>query len=242
MNIDGNLIRVAIKNLQDNNYLKKIDLGATMMNIKQVDRLLNDIGRITIATHTSLEEESDLGESYYKVRLNNNDWEFLFIERERQNTGGESLIKTFDNEIDAIKFYYLFQLHRHFFSHYIQPFKSSNKDINIDRPGSILNDLKEALRRLNINTSYFSLDGKLKEHSIFLDKVNNEESKVSFIGQNGKVILSSLVLENWEIYSYMYRLVYYLYLFDQHYADLRRNKEIGKIFTDEDYKTLLVGR
>ncbi len=212
------------------------------MNIKQVDRLLNDIGRLTIATNISLEEESDLGENYYKVRLNNNDWEFLFIERERQNTGGESLIKTFDNKIDAIKFYYLFQLHRHFFNHYIQPFKSSNKDINIDRPGSILKDLKEALRRSNINTSYFSLDGKVKEHSIFLDKVNNEESKVSFIGQNGKVILSTLVLENWQAYSNMFKLVYFLYLFDQHYADLRKNKEIGKIFTDEDYKTLLVGR
>lgn len=39
----------------------------------------------------------------------------------------------------------------------------------------------------------------------------------------------------------MYQSVYYLCMLDQHYADLIKNKEIGCIFTEEDYITLFYG-
>src|SRR5690625_4925798 len=105
-----------------------------------------------------------------------------------------------------------------------------------------LKDLKEDYRRLNMDPSYYSLDGKVKEHSMLFEKVNEEESKLYFIGQNKKLVNASLAQENWLIYSAMYQRVYYLYLLDQHYAELLRNKEIGHIFTDEDYKTVMTGR
>src|SRR5690625_189630 len=211
------------------------------MDIQQVARLLNNIGVETIATDTSLGPEVDYDVNYYKLRLNNNKWEFLFMQRERQNSGGENLIKSFEDEAEAIKYYYLFQLHSYFFKHYVHPFQFNNKDINMGRPSFHLVNLKESFRRLNVDPSYYSLDGKVKEHSMLLEKVNKEESKLYFIGQNEKVVNASLAQENWLIYSAMYRSVYYLYLFDQHYADLIKNEEIGHIFTDEDYKTLFTG-
>src|SRR5690625_3679160 len=214
------------------------------MNIKQVARLLNDIGVETVATDTSFGPDVDYGVNYYMLKLNNETgkWEFFFMQRERQNSGGENLIKSFGDKAEAIKYYYLFQLHSYFFNNYVHPFQFNNKDINMGRPSLHLVNLKESFRRLNVDPSYYSLDGKVKEHSMLLEKVNEGESKLYFIGQNEKVVNASLAQENWLIYSAMYRSVYYLYLFDQHYADLIKNEEIGHIFTDEDYKTVLAGR
>jgi len=214
------------------------------MNIKQVARLLNDIGVETVATNTSLRPEIDYGVNYYMLKLNDETgkWEFIYVPHERRNFGGEEIEKSFNDEAGACKYYYLIKLRSYFFYKYIRPFRSENKDINIGRPGSELKDLKEILRRLNIKTSYYSLNGKIREHSMFLETINNEESKVYFMGRGGKEVDATLVLDNWEAYSEMYRTVYFLYLLDQHYADLVKNKEIGHIFTDEDYKTVLTGR
>src|SRR5690625_4044701 len=199
------------------------------MNLKQVVRLLNDIGVETVATDTSLRPEIDYDVNYYKLMFNNgnNKWEFFFMQRERQNSGGENLIKSFGDKAEAIKYYYLHQLSTYFFFKYIQPFELKNKDINMGWPSFNLENLKEAFKRLDMDPSYYSLDGKVKEHSMLFEKVNKEESKLYFIGQNKKVVNASLAQENWQIYSAMYQRVYFLYLLDQHYADLIKNNEIG---------------
>jgi|SRR5690625_362474 len=214
------------------------------MNIKQVARLLKDIGVETVATDTSLRPEIDYGVNYYMLKLNDETgkWEFIYVPHERRSFGGEEIEKSFNDEVGASKYYYLRQLSSYYYFKYIQPFELKNKDINFSMPDSTLKELKEAFRRLNINTSYYSFDGKVKERGMFLETINNEESKVYFFGRKGKEVNASLILENWLAYSYMYRSVYYLYLLDQHYADLIKNKEIGHIFTDEDYKTVLTGR
>src|SRR5690625_4031074 len=214
------------------------------MNIKQVARLLNDIGVETVATDTSFGPDVDYGVNYYMLKLNNETgkWEFFFMQRERQNSGGENLIKSFGDKAEAIKYYYLFQLHSYFFNNYVHPFQFNNRDINMGRPSFNLENLKEAFKRLDMDPSYYSLDGKVKEHSMLLEKINKEENKVYVMGRGGKEVDATLVLDNWEAYSEMYRTVYYLYLLDQYYADLIKNKEIGDIFTDEDYKVILDGR
>src|SRR5690625_1131464 len=214
------------------------------MNIKQVARLLNDIGVETVAADESLGPDVGYGVNYYKLMLNksNNKWELLYVPHERRSSGGEEIRKTFEDEASASKYYYLHQLSSYYFFKYIQPFKLKNKELNIGRPSLKLESLKEAFRRLNMDTSYYSFGGKISGHSIFLEKISNEESKVYFLGRKGKEVNASTVLENWLAYLNMYQSVYYLYLFDQHYADLVKNKEIGHIFTDGDYKTVLTGR
>src|SRR5690625_683236 len=221
-----------------------INIGSYLMNIKQVARLINDIGVETLVTDTSLGPDVDYGVNYYKLLFNNsnNKWEFLYVPHERRSSGGEEIEKSFNDKAEAIKYYYLFQLNSYFFNHYVHPFQFNNKDINMGRPSFHLVNLKESFRRLNVDPSYYSLDGKVKEHSMLLEKVNKEESKLYFIGQKEKVVNASLAQENWLIYSAMYRSVYYLYLFDQHYENLLKTKEVGHIFTDEDYKAILTGR
>lgn len=213
------------------------------MNIKQVARLLNDVGVKTLATDVFLKPDVDYGVNYYQLMINkdNNKWEFLYVPREKRSSGGEEIIKTFDDEASASKYYYLTELHSYYRNYYVYPFQLGNKEINIGKSNFTLKNLNEAFWRLNISKKYYSFDEKIKEYSMFLEKINKDESKVHFLGRGGKKVNSSLVLENWLAYYSMYRLVYTLYLFDKHYADLIKNKEIAHIFTDEDYKTLLTG-
>src|SRR5690625_5056696 len=107
-------------------------MGSYLMNIKQVARLLNDIGVETLVTDTSLGPDVDYGVNYYKLLFNisNNKWEFLYVPHERRSSGGEEIIKTFDDEASASKYYYLIELRSYFRSYYVYPFQLSNKEIN----------------------------------------------------------------------------------------------------------------
>src|SRR5699024_11274469 len=120
-------------------------------------------------------------------------WEFIYVPHERRSFGGEEIEKSFNDEVGASNYYYLRQLSSYYYFKYIQPFELKNKDINFGMPDSTLKELKEAFTRLNINTSYYSFNGKVKEHSMLLERVNKEESKVYFMGQNGKEILATMV-------------------------------------------------
>src|SRR5690625_7238295 len=102
---------------------------------------------------------------YYLLKLNNQTgkWEFLFMQRERQYSGGENLIKSFEDEAEAIKYYYLFQLHSYFFKHYIQPFELNNKAINIGETNCKIEDLKASFKRLKIDNTYYSFDRDIND-------------------------------------------------------------------------------
>src|SRR5690625_3935987 len=216
-------------------------MGSYLMNIKQVARLLNDIGVETVATDTSLGPDVDYGVNYYLLKLNNQTgkWEFLFMQRERQNSGGENLIKSFEDEAEAIKYYYLFQLHSYFFKHYIQPFELNNKAINIGETNCKIEDLKAAFKRLKIDNTYYIFGREIKERSISLEQVNKNKSYVVFNGENYKQVFKTPIMDNWLAYYAMYKFVYYLYLLDLHSNRLLNNKEISKIFTDNDYDVVL---
>src|SRR5690625_5044840 len=140
-------------------------MGSYLMNIKQVARLLNDIGVETVVTDTSLRPEIDYGVNYYMLKLNDETgkWEFIYVPHERRSFGGEEIEKSFNDEAGASKYYYLRQLSSYYYSKYIQPFELKNKDINFGIHGSTLKEIKEALRRLNISTSYYSFDRNVKE-------------------------------------------------------------------------------
>src|SRR5699024_12554806 len=95
-----------------------------------------------------------------------------------------------------------------FFRNYIRPFKRDNKDIFKGIRNFTLNKLKEAFRRLDIPSEYYSLDGTIKNHSLVLQKTNEEEGKGLFINNNGTTLRESMVLKNWEVYNNMYESGY----------------------------------
>lgn len=206
------------------------------MNIKQVTRLLNNHGISVISTNASIEQVRGQGENYYKLRLNNDKWNFLFI---RVRNNDERVIESFADEASASKYYYLTEMRRYFRDKNVYPFELNNADINIGEFNFNLDNLKEAFRRLNIDESYYSLNGKHKEHSIYLEEMNPKESRVMFIGKECKEVFSTLEMENWQAYKTVYQYVYYLYLVDKHSQYLLETNEIFERFTDEEYEIVL---
>ncbi|MEK5521411.1 hypothetical protein [Heyndrickxia sp. FSL W8-0423] len=205
------------------------------MNIEQVSNLLNEDGIVTINTKNSLEEFRNQDENYYKLEFNGHLWEFMFVACEKNSDGNKKVLKVFSYEASASKYYYLFELSKHYFNKYIFPFESKNKDINIGEIDCEIGNLKEAFNRLNIDDNYFSFDGVKKEHSIFLNIINNKESNVKFIGENNKEIFETPVMDNWLTFYSMYKFVYYLYLLDKKSNLLQKEKGINCEFTDQDY-------
>lgn len=208
------------------------------MNIRLIHKLLLNKNIKTIASDTSIEEDQGPWENHYKLRLKEEKWEFVFVEWEKSD-GREKVLKVFDDEQTASKFFYLYQLHYYYLDHYLLPFAQKNKDINVRTRQFNFDNLQESLYRLGIPSEYYNLDGNLKEHCIVLDKVNDRESKVKIIGDNYEVISESLILENWEAYDEIYRVSYYIYLLDQECKRLIDEKVIDKRFTNEEYSMFL---
>src|SRR5690625_5318660 len=100
------------------------------MNIKQVARLLNDVGVKTLATDDFLKPDVDYGVNYYQLMINkdNNKWEFLYVPREKRSSGGEEIIKNFDDEASASKYYYLNEVHSYFINSYVYIFILLNNE------------------------------------------------------------------------------------------------------------------
>lgn len=203
-----------------------------------VHQLLQEKSIKTIITDESIEEYGEQGENIYKLHYKDNKWVFLFVQWEKKN-GKENVLKVFDDKETAIKYFYFYKLNDYYFAQYIRLFKSNNRDLNVGRPEFNYENLKFALRRAAIPERYYSLNGKLKEHSIILEQVDDWNSKVEFIGKNRRVYSETLVLENWDIYSELFKNAYFLYLLDQECERLIERGIIHKRFTDEEYDSVL---
>ncbi|SDN15060.1 hypothetical protein [Sediminibacillus halophilus] len=206
------------------------------MDVRQVSRLLNELNIETVIGQNSLEEGREQGENYYKIELNNSFWELTLCKELNDN---QKVIKNFPTESSAAKYFYLFELNKYFFNKYIFPFELQNKDINIGEFNCSIEDLKKAFNRLNIKETYYSFTKMNKPHSVYLEGINNTESKINFIGENGKIVFETEALDNWLAYYAFFKFVYYLYLFDEHSKKLISKNEINANFEDEDYAVVL---
>ncbi|AAK79987.1 hypothetical protein BJV85_001849 [Clostridium acetobutylicum] len=209
------------------------------MNINQVARLLNKVNIKTISGENFIEEYHEQGENYYKVEKKDREWFFSFVKGERKTEEEEEIKETFDNEQDASKYYYLIELSKRYHNKYIYKFQMNNEDINIGEYECSLNNLKGAFERIGVKDIYYNFNNFIKEHSICLEKIDNETSRVKFIGNYNKVIIQTLKLENWLAYYTMYRRVYALFLLDKHCELLIKAGEIDKTFTDEEYSIFI---
>ncbi|VBB09034.1 Hypothetical protein LUCI_4320 [Lucifera butyrica] len=209
------------------------------MNISQVARLLNEADVKTRCGPNLLEEIVGRREGYYRLEKRNEEWLYIFIDCEKREPGVEEIHKRFVNEYEAVMFYYFKKLSQKYRSQYVYPFEEQNKDIRIGWPDFNLANLKEAIKRLGIKENYYDFNNVKKEHSICLEEVSKNTSKVKFIGNGNNVILETLELENWDAYSAMFTRVYLLFLLDRYCKSLIKSKEIEKTFSDNEYSIFI---
>lgn len=209
------------------------------MNINQVTRLLNSINRKTISGESYIEQFHEQSENYYKLAKKDEKWVVLFVIGERKTEEVEEVKKVFDNESEASKYYYLFELGRYCWKQYIHHFIMKNEDINIGRYNCTIDNLKEAFDRIGIKENYYDFNNMIKKHSICLEKIDSSRSQFKFVGNGKNIIYKTLILENWRAYYIMFKDTYGLFLLDRYCEVLIKNKEIEKPFTDEEYKIFL---
>lgn len=209
------------------------------MNLKIIHDLLNEKGYAMILDGNCLKEDTGPWNDYRKLRLNNGKWELINVKWERAN-GEEEILSTFENEKTACKFWYLRKIRSYYIRKYPLSFKYENKEFDYDqRDHFTLEILKEMLHRVGIPEQYYSLDGKLKEHSVVLERINEKKSKMLHIGRNLQKVSETLVLDNWEIYDEIFTDAYMIYLLDQECDELIKKGVIEERFTDEDYRFFL---
>lgn len=204
------------------------------MDIELTAQLLKEENIISFFTNTSIEQDRKQDENYSKLLKNDEIWGFYFVTCERNSEGNSEKLNKFFDEADACKYYYLFSLSKYYFRKYIFSYEKNNRSLNIGLPSFELSNLKEALVRLKIRGLYYSFNGENKNHSIQLISVNDRESRVEFIGEQGLTVFSTEVLENWLAYYAMYKYVYYLHLLDQKNEELMK-RTINLNLTDQDY-------
>lgn len=105
------------------------------MNIQLVHQLLNEKNIKTIATNTSIKEDQGPWENHYKLIFKKDKWEFVFVKWERSD-GREKILKTFCDEKTASKFFYFYQLHYHYFNHYLFLFPKKIKILMLEHVNS----------------------------------------------------------------------------------------------------------
>src|SRR5690625_4725850 len=209
------------------------------MNLNLIYGLLTEKNISFTLKENILKENTGPWNDYKKLQLNNGNWELIHVKWERAN-GDEELIKSFKDESIACKLFYLYRLSYYFTFQYVLPFYKENKDINF-YGGELftLENLKEGLHRAGIPKQYYSLDGKLKEHSVVLERINEKKSKMLHIGRNLQKVSETLVIYNWEIYDEIFTDAYMIYLLDQECDELIKKGVIEERFTDEDYRFFL---
>src|SRR5690625_4781689 len=154
------------------------------MNLQLIYELLIEKNIPMKLENTILKEDTGPWNDYRKLQFTDDKWELIFVKWERAN-GEETPLKTFPDEKMACKYFYLCKLGNYYALQRAIEFKLKNKDLNFyEKDLFNLGNLKEALYRAGIPDQYYSLDGKLKKHSVFLERVNEKESRFKFIGSN----------------------------------------------------------
>ncbi|EKN64760.1 hypothetical protein BABA_22768 [Neobacillus bataviensis LMG 21833] len=177
-------------------------------------------GRLSLKTNGNPHIDGFLNGNYDTVtvergssidRFGNNggeQWVYLFIDYERNSDGREMVLETFQEEVEAVSYYYLVTLQSYYFNEYVLPYKNSLSQI--DRPGFTIDQLQLALSSLQVNhTTYHFYDEEVVPHSIHLKRVSPTECKVQYIGENKQVVFETMKLEDWDAFSTMFDYVYF---------------------------------
>lgn len=211
------------------------------MKIEQVVELLQKIGvEISVSKKLdTLEKTRNIDENYYKLVKKNNQWAYVFVESEKTTNTLETIERKFNNENEALTFFYLLELSVFFKNKYIYPFESKHENIFEDIYK--LDDIKieNMFQKINIPKEFYDFKNVKSGRRIAFNTIQSDASQIIFFSKEGKILFQSIEMENWESYWLMFRSVYLLYLVESYANSLLEMKLIDRLFTDEEYSLIL---
>ncbi|APC47322.1 hypothetical protein [Virgibacillus halodenitrificans] len=197
------------------------------MKYEEASMILNKVGKEVILSGDKLIEKSGQGENYYQVQKTEKNWEYSLIYSERKDAPKKKVIKKFSNEEIAVKYFFLKQLSSHYYLNFVLPTSKNEVDFTKEI-------VKQKVSVLGIPSSYYDFKDKRKPSSIQVEKNNENNLIVQFIGNDQQIHLETLPLEIEEGYEVMYERIYLLYLLKTLEKELMNSNVLSSNFTDED--------
>ncbi|WZY01305.1 hypothetical protein NSQ26_04525 [Bacillus sp. FSL W7-1360] len=207
------------------------------MKLIEAAQLLNAVGRKTVCHGRKLEQVVEPYESYYLLKEEEGKWIYGLFIQEKTNKPYLTDIETLATEEEGSKFFLLKQLSRHYFDTVIKTFLS-RKDLYIYDDTFDIPRLRYALSVAGVPKDLFYVDRKPSHCAIVLE-TNGNHYIISFYGQNGKKVSSSLPLELREALFFVFQKVVKLYLFETEVLALLKKENINVMFSDEDVNCFL---
>jgi hypothetical protein len=101
------------------------------VDIKQVSRLLNSIGKSTTFHDGCIKEDVPHSENYYMLEKGSRKWEYGLLIREKENNQYMKKIKEFDTEAEGAKYFFLERLSSYYYSKKVRSFMIDHEELDI---------------------------------------------------------------------------------------------------------------
>ncbi|MBM7605182.1 hypothetical protein JOC75_003205 [Metabacillus crassostreae] len=210
------------------------------MNIIQVAKLLNRVGKLVETKDGYLKEKEFYSENYYQLSEVDGVWEFGLVMIERTNNPKMRKLKEFSTETEGAKYFFLDRLSSFFFSEKVRPFMMAHDELDIGGSNFDIDMLFKTMSLLSIPSSLLiKAKQKVKQRSIQLERVDETNYIVSFIGEKGEIIHSTIPINDHRALFIAFKKVYMLHLYEQEVTKLLEDEEIINDFSENDINLFL---
>lgn len=210
------------------------------MDIGQVSRLLNHVGKLTTYQDNCIKEDAPPYENYYMLEKSGEKWEYGLFTLERENNPYLRKIKEFNTEAEGAKYFLLDRLSSYYYSERVGPFIMDHTELDIGGQNFDENKLVKALSLVGIPSSLYVIDkSQIKGRAIMLTQKDDTNSIVSFIDSIGNTVQSTVPINNQRALLVAFRKVFMLYLFETEVNQLLEAENITNVFTDKDINIFL---
>lgn len=210
------------------------------MNITQVAKLLNRVGKLVEIKDGYLREKEFHAENYHKLEKVDGVWEFGIVMIERATNPIMRKLKEFSTETEGAKYFFLDRLSSFFFSEKVRPFMMEHDELDIGGSNFDIDMLFKTMSLLSIPSSLLIIaKQKVKQRSIQLERVDETNYIVSFIDEKGDIIHSTIPINYHRALFIAFKKVYMLHLFKQEVIKLLEGEEIINDFSENDISIFL---
>ncbi|WP_226668930.1 hypothetical protein [Metabacillus litoralis] len=210
------------------------------MNIIQVAKLLNRVGKLVEIKDGYLKENEFYSENYYQLKEVDGVWKFGLVMIERTYNPIIRKEKEFSTETEGAKYFFLDRLSSFFFLEKVRPFMMEHDELDIGGANFDIDMLFKTMSLLSIpSTLLIIAKQKVKQRSIQLERVDETNYIVSFIGEKGDNIHSTIPINYHRALFIAFKKVYMLHLFEEEVIKLLEDEEIINDFSENDISIFL---
>ncbi|UOY90474.1 hypothetical protein [Bacillus glycinifermentans] len=200
------------------------------MNRDQLRHIFNELGIKISVNDNLIKEESGYYENYNQIENDGLNWVYSEMNFEIRPLPEKEDIKKFDDEKEAIKYFFIKTLRKFYF----------NKIHTTNNPIRQIDTIEEAkvfFQNLGIEDDYYSFK-VIRPHEVYAE-IGDDKIKVSFIDEKKQKKFTTLPLDIKRGLFVMYRLSYSLHLLKMVEKEFLRRGILTEKFNDNDIELFI---